>query len=30
MGGPLKQGDCWYSFGGITDVGEHCNVFLYY
>jgi hypothetical protein len=27
---PLKQGDCCYTFGGITDVGEHCNVFLYY
>jgi hypothetical protein len=27
---PLKQGDCCYVFGGNTDVGEHCNVFLYY
>jgi hypothetical protein len=27
---PLKAGDCCYTFGGITDVGEHCNVFLYY
>lgn len=27
---PLKQGDCCYTFGGNTDVGEHCNVFLYY
>lgn len=27
---PLKEGDCCYTFGGITDVGEHCNVFLYY
>jgi hypothetical protein len=23
-------GDCCYTFGGNTDVGEHCNVFLYY
>jgi hypothetical protein len=27
---PLKADDCCYTFGGITDVGEHCNVFLYY
>jgi hypothetical protein len=27
---PLKQNDCCYTFGGITDVGEHCNVFMYY
>jgi hypothetical protein len=27
---PEKAGDCCYTFGGITDVGEHCNVFLYY
>jgi hypothetical protein len=27
---PEKQGDCCYTFGGNTDVGEHCNVFLYY
>jgi hypothetical protein len=27
---PLHQNDCCYTFGGITDVGEHCNVFLYY
>ncbi|TMQ17568.1 MAG: hypothetical protein E6J90_04155 [Deltaproteobacteria bacterium] len=27
---PLHQGDCCYTFGGNTDVGEHCNVFLYY
>ncbi len=27
---PLKANDCCYTFGGITDVGEHCNVFLYY
>ena len=27
---PLQQGDCCYTFGGNTDVGEHCNLFLYY
>ncbi len=27
---PLQANDCCYTFGGITDVGEHCNVFLYY
>jgi hypothetical protein len=27
---PQKQGDCCYVFGGNTDVGEHCNLFLYY
>ncbi|MFO0722131.1 MAG: hypothetical protein U1E65_00020 [Myxococcota bacterium] len=27
---PLKQGDCCYTFGGNVDVGEHCNLFLYY
>ncbi|HEY0194423.1 MAG TPA: hypothetical protein VGC42_25095 [Kofleriaceae bacterium] len=27
---PLHQNDCCYTFGGITDIGEHCNVFLYY
>jgi hypothetical protein len=27
---PEQQGDCCYTFGGNTDVGEHCNVFLYY
>jgi hypothetical protein len=27
---PLQQGDCCYTFGGNTDVGEHCNVFLYF
>jgi hypothetical protein len=27
---PLHAGDCCYTFGGNTDVGEHCNVFLYY
>ncbi len=24
------QGECCYTFGGNTDLGEHCNVFLYY
>jgi hypothetical protein len=27
---PLKQGECCYTFGGNVDVGEHCNVFMYY
>lgn len=27
---PEQMNDCCYTFGGITDVGEHCNVFLYY
>jgi hypothetical protein len=27
---PDQAGDCCYTFGGNTDVGEHCNVFLYY
>jgi hypothetical protein len=27
---PLQEGDCCYTFGGNTDVGEHCNVFLYF
>lgn len=27
---PEHAGDCCYTFGGNTDVGEHCNVFLYY
>lgn len=27
---PQNQGDCCYVFGGNTDVGEHCNLFLYY
>jgi hypothetical protein len=26
----LQQNDCCYTFGGATDVGEHCNVFVYY
>lgn len=27
---PQAEGDCCYVFGGNTDVGEHCNVFVYY
>jgi hypothetical protein len=27
---PEQQGDCCYTFGGNTDVGEHCNAFVYY
>lgn len=27
---PEHADDCCYTFGGNTDVGEHCNVFLYY
>ena len=27
---PLQENDCCYTFGGNTDVGEHCNVFLYF
>ncbi|HEX4420136.1 MAG TPA: hypothetical protein VH165_19610 [Kofleriaceae bacterium] len=27
---PLQANDCCYTFGGITDIGEHCNVFMYY
>lgn len=27
---PLQQNDCCYVFGGDTDIGEHCNVFVYY
>ena len=27
---PQRQGDCCYTFGGNVDVGEHCNVFMYY
>lgn len=27
---PEHAGDCCYVFGGNTDVGEHCNVFVYY
>ncbi|MEJ7596280.1 MAG: hypothetical protein WKG01_00100 [Kofleriaceae bacterium] len=27
---PSANKDCCYTFGGNTDVGEHCNVFLYY
>lgn len=27
---PEHEGDCCYVFGGNTDVGEHCNAFVYY
>jgi len=27
---PAHAGDCCYTFGGNTDIGEHCNVFVYY
>jgi hypothetical protein len=27
---PEQESDCCYTFGGNTDVGEHCNVFVYY
>ena len=27
---PEQAGDCCYTFGGNTSVGEHCNVFVYY
>ena len=27
---PEQAGDCCYVFGGTTDLGEHCNVFVYY
>lgn len=27
---PEQANDCCYVFGGNTDVGEHCNVFVYY
>lgn len=27
---PDQAGDCCFTFGGNTDIGEHCNVFLYY
>jgi uncharacterized protein YfaP (DUF2135 family) len=27
---PNSPKDCCYTFGGNTDVGEHCNVFVYY
>jgi hypothetical protein len=27
---PDQAGDCCYVFGGNTDVGEHCNAFVYY
>ncbi|MCA9677079.1 MAG: hypothetical protein KC464_18785 [Myxococcales bacterium] len=27
---PQHAGDCCYTFGGIVEESEHCNVFLYY
>ena len=27
---PEHAGDCCYVFGGNTDVGEHCNAFVYF
>ncbi|MDB4956881.1 MAG: hypothetical protein JWO36_4450 [Myxococcales bacterium] len=27
---PEHQNDCCYTFGGNTDIGEHCNAFVYY
>ncbi len=27
---PEQAGDCCYVFGGTTDLGEHCNIFVYY
>jgi hypothetical protein len=27
---PLQVGDCCYTFGGIVETSEHCNVFAYY
>ncbi len=27
---PDDQLDCCYTFGGIVDMSEHCNIFVYY
>ena len=27
---PEQAGDCCYTFGGIVETGEHCNLFAYY
>jgi hypothetical protein len=27
---PEHQNDCCYTFGGDTDIGEHCNAFVYF
>jgi hypothetical protein len=27
---PMHQADCCYTFGGNTDLNEHCNAFVYY
>jgi hypothetical protein len=26
----MQQNDCCYTFGGNTDLSEHCNAFIYY
>jgi hypothetical protein len=25
-----QAGDCCYTFGGVVDANEHCNIFVYY
>ncbi len=27
---PEGQLDCCYTFGGVVDKNEHCNIFVYY
>ncbi len=27
---PMHQSDCCYTFGGNTELNEHCNAFVYY
>jgi hypothetical protein len=27
---PQEDPDCCYTFGGVVEVSEHCNVFVYY
>jgi len=27
---PADKVDCCYTFGGIVDLNEHCNAFVYY
>ncbi|MEW5849161.1 MAG: hypothetical protein AB2A00_10110 [Myxococcota bacterium] len=27
---PADELDCCYTFGGVVDRGEHCNIFVYY
>ena len=29
-GTPAEQLDCCYTFGGIVEKSEHCNIFVYY